>query len=404
MQSILILNSGSSSIKFAVFTADGNGYKTSKKYSGLIDHIITKPLLRIKDSDNKVICDKELNTNNNHNYHDNYEYAIHEILEQLKNYGVEIIAAGHRVVHGAMRYRTATLITPEIFAFLETLNLLAPLHQPYNLKGIKILGTYFNDLPQVACFDTAFHTTCNDLTQLFAIPQSLTDEGVRRYGFHGLSYEYVASCLDSYLPPEKAAGKIIVAHLGQGASMCALKNRKSVATTLSFSALDGLPMGTRCGNIDPGVLLYLMEQHKMDHKQLEKFLFKECGLLGVSGVSSDMRALLQSDNPKAKLAIDLFVYRIGAWIGMLAAELQGLDGLIFTAGIGEHSPYIREKICEKAAWLGAKIDQQKNANNEADIAHKESKLSLNVIPTDEELMIAQHTLKAIQPSQTGFNG
>ena len=200
-----------------------------------------------------------------------------------------------------------------------------------------ILTAKFPNISQVVCFDTAFHTTCNELTQLFAIPKWLTEEGVRRYGFHGLSYEYIATQLDKYLPAGKASGKIIVMHLGQGASMCGMINHKSYTTSLSFSALDGLPMGTRTGSFDPGAMLYLMEHYKMDHKQLEHLLYKESGLLGVSGESSDMRVLLSSNKPDSKLAIDLFVYRVGAWIGTLAAEMQGIDGLVFTAGIGENA-------------------------------------------------------------------
>jgi len=285
------------------------------------------------------------------------------------------------------------LINEEIISYLESLNPLAPLHQPYSLEGIRILRKKFPTIPQLACFDTSFHTTCNPISQLFAIPQKLTEQGIKRYGFHGLSYDYIVSQFECCLPKKKVMGKFIIAHLGSGVSMCAVANQKSVATSLSFSALDGLPMGTRCGNIDPGVLLHLMDHYKMDYKQLEKLLYKESGLLGVSGgISSDMRVLLESDKDEAKLAVELFIYKAAAWIGTLTAELQGLDGLIFTAGIGENAPYIREKICERTAWLGAKIDQDKNNAGKTEIHASDSKLLIYVIPTDEEATIAKNVL------------
>lgn len=368
MQAILTLNSGSSSIKFAVFTHKDN--KLIKIYGGLKELQISK-------------------------YTDAHEIAINTILEELQKIGVKLVAVGHRVIHGAMKYRSATIVNDEIISFLESLSSLAPLHQPYNLRGIEILRAKYPDILQVACFDTAFHATCNELTQLFAIPKWLTEEGVRRYGFHGLSYEYVVSQFDKYLPQEKADGKIIIMHLGQGTSMCGVVNRKSFAVSVGFSALDGLPMGTRSGSFDPGAILYLMQAYKMDHKSLERLLYKESGLLGVSGVSSDMRVLLNSDSPDAKLAIDLFAYRVSGWIGMLAAEMQGLDGLVFTAGIGENAPAVREKICERATWLGAKIDQRGNLKNAACISCSDSKLSIHVIPTDEELMIATSVINAV---------
>jgi acetate kinase len=244
------------------------------------------------------------------------------------------------------------------------------------------------------CFDTSFHTTCNALSQRFAIPKRLHDEGVRRYGFHGLSYGYIVSQFDRYLPVEKREGKMIIAHLGAGASLCAVSGRKSVATSLSFSALDGLPMGTRCGNIDPGAILYLMETHQMDHAALVQLLYKESGLLGLSnGLSADMRELERSNSPDAKFAIDVFVYKIAGWMGMLAAELQGLDGLIFTAGMGENSAHVRAEICQRMAWLGAEIDLAKNARHETAIHAANSRLSIHVIPTDEEQMIAAETLR-----------
>lgn len=388
MPSILVINAGSATIKFAVFNIINNEVK--KTYRGLVDKITTQPTIEIKLQEQKILAEKLIIPDQV----DPYEHAFHSILSWLKQRNIEIIAAGHRVAHGK-KYPHSMPINDEVVDYLSTLNPLAPLHQPYSLKGIRILRELFPNLPQLACFDTSFHATCNPVSQLFAIPKYLTQEGLRRYGFHGLSYEYIVSQFDRYLPCEKTMGKFIIAHLGGGASMCAVANKKSVATTLSFSALDGLPMGTRCGNIDPGALLYLMETHNMGYKQLEKLLYKESGLLGVSGLSSDMRVLLGSDNEDAKLAVDLFVYKTAAWIGMLTAELQGLDGLIFTAGIGENAAYIREKICERCAWLGAKIDKNKNTAGNIEIHDAESKLLIYVIPTDEEETIAKDTLAYI---------
>ncbi|OGT06600.1 MAG: hypothetical protein A2103_00705 [Gammaproteobacteria bacterium GWF2_41_13] len=395
MKAILTLNAGSSSIKFAVFSVENNTLQ--KIYAGFVDNVLKKPVMHIKSSTQGEKISIHLSTlSKNSQYVDPYERAIRDILDWLSQHNLEIIAAGHRLIHGSTKYRESVVITPEIYTFVEKFNPLAPLHQPYNLRGYSIVREINPDLLQVFCFDTSFHTTCNELSQHFALPKHLHEEGVRRYGFHGLSYAYVVSQFDHYLPEAIRDGKIIIAHLGAGASMCAIHQRKSVATTLSFSALDGLPMGTRCGNIDPGVLLYLMEAHQMDHQELSQLLYRESGLLGLSGgISADMRDLENSDSPDAQLAIDVFAYKIAAWIGMLAAELQGLDGLIFTAGIGENSALVREKICARAAWLGAKIDPRKNVSHASVIHAEDSRLSIHVIPTNEELMIAQETLRLL---------
>lgn len=391
MRSILTLNAGSGTIKFSVFAIESNSIK--KIFSGLIDKVIDNPYLKITKIATNEVNTKDLTTELKRKNDDPYEFAILNILTWLKQHDIEIVAAGHRVTHGGTKYQHATVATAEIAAYLETLIPLTPLHQPHNLKGYKIMQKKFPEILQVFCFDTSFHTTCNKLSQMFAIPKRLTEEGIRRYGFHGLSYEFIVSQFDKYLPAEKVNGKVIVAHLGQGASMCAIENKKSVATTLSFTALDGLPMGTRCGCFDPGAMLYLMQQDNMDHKQLEQLLYKESGLLGVSGISSDMRVLLESDHPDAKLAVDLFVYKTAGWIGMLAAELQGLNAIIFTGGIGQNAAYVREKICERAAWLGVKIDPTNNAKHGPEINAKDSKVSVFVIPTDEEATIAKDTFK-----------
>lgn len=396
MDAILTLNAGSSSIKFSVFGII-NG-RLEKCYSGIVDSVLSKPILKVKiaKTDEKFsIALSELDKNSHHD--DPYERAIHDILDWLSQHEMNIVAAGHRVAHGGSRFKHSVLASQETLTYLQTLNSLAPLHQPFNVNGCLVLRSIYPDLLQAVCFDTSFHTECNELSQRFAIPKWLYEEGVRRYGFHGLSYGYVVSQFDEYLAKDKANGKIIIAHLGAGASMCAVDRKKSIATTLSFSALDGLPMGTRCGNIDPGVLLYLMETHRMGLKELMNLLYKESGLLGLSGkISADMRELEASDSPDARLAIDVFCYKIGMWIGTLASELQGLDGIVFTAGIGENSSLVREKISGYAGWLGAKLDQAKNKQNEHSIHASDSRLALHVIPTNEELMIAEDTFRLYQ--------
>ena len=294
------------------------------------------------------------------------------------------------MVHGGVDYAAPVRIDREVVAQLETLVPLAPLHQPHNLAPIRSLLERRPQLPQVACFDTAFHRSNPPLAQMFALPAELTESGVRRYGFHGISYEYIASVLPQF--DERAArGKTIVLHLGNGASMCALQAGASVASTMGFTALDGLPMGTRCGAIDPGVLLYLMDAHKMDARALEQLLYHQSGLLGVSGISSDMRALLASREPHARLAIDLYCYRIGREIGSLAAALGGLDALVFTGGIGANAVAIRERVCRDAAWLGVELDPAANAARGPRISTPGARASAWSIPTNEELMIALHT-------------
>lgn len=391
-QAILTLNSGSSSIKFAIFKIQQK--QAQKEYVGIVTNIISKPHLKIKSIHGETILDKEIQESDDEK--DPYKQSTNEILDWLQNKNINIIAAGHRVAHGGTQYNSAIIVDQKALDFLETLAPLAPLHQIYNLNGIKILSEKFPNLLQIACFDTAFHTTCNPLSQLFALPKWLTKKGVRRYGFHGLSYSYIVSQLPKYLPQEQVDGNFIIAHLGQGATMCAIHNRKSVATSIGFSALDGLPMGTRCGSLDAGVVLYLLDQEKMNYAEIERTLYKESGLLGVSGgISSDMKELLESNDPDAKTAIDLFVYRISIWIGTLAAELQGLDGIIFTGGIGENAAFIREQVCERIGWIGAKIDRDSNNNGQHKLHQKDSRLLLYMIPTDEETTIAEETVQIL---------
>jgi acetate kinase len=303
---------------------------------------------------------------------------------------------GHRVVHGGIRHSKPARVTPELLAELEELVPLAPLHEPHNLAPIRTAMEISPELPQVACFDTAFHRTAPELEQAFALPYTLYDEGVRRYGFHGLSYEYIASVLPERAP-EIAEGRVIVAHLGNGCSACAMQARRSIATTMGFTALDGIPMGTRCGALDPGVLLHLLQQKAMTADALVDLLYRRSGMLGLSGVSSDFRELLASGEPRARFAIDFFCYNIARHIGSLAAALGGLDGLVFTAGVGENAAAIRNKICEACAWLGLELDAAANNQHQTRISTPNSRVAAFVIRTDENLMIARHA-RALIPS------
>ncbi|HRE55688.1 MAG TPA: acetate/propionate family kinase, partial [Candidatus Competibacter sp.] len=299
---------------------------------------------------------------------------------------VKIGAVGHRVVHGGLSYDRAVQVDEGVIADLERLIPLAPLHQPHNLASIRALAEVAPELPQVACFDTAFHRAQPRVAQLFALPRALLDSGVRRYGFHGLSYEYIARRLPDYMP----AGKVVVAHLGSGASLCALQDGRSVESTMGFTAVDGLPMGTRTGALDPGVVLYLLQERGYDARAIEKLLYKESGLLGVSGISNDMRDLLESDDPNAAEAVELFVYHVGKHAAALASALEGLDALVFTAGIGENAAAVRERVCRRLEWLGVRLDPEANRRGGPRISTEASPVSVWVIPTDEERMIALH--------------
>jgi acetate kinase len=390
---LLVINAGSSSIKFAVYQTQAQSGDLTVEFSGAVDGIGVQPLFGVKDSQGQpvwkqAVASAELQ---------NHAQAIALIQAWLDGQGISdsLAAVGHRVVHGGKQYSEPTQVTEAILTELERLVPLAPLHQPHNLAAIRAIAQMNPDLPQVACFDTAFHRTQPVLAQQFALPMSFTDEGVLRYGFHGLSYEYIASSLSDFAP-ELVSARVVVAHLGNGASLCALKQGQSVATTMGFSPLDGLVMGSRCGNIDPGVLLYLMREHGMDADGLQQLLYYQSGLLGVSGISSDMRLLLDSDDPQAVLAVDLFVYRIVREIGSLIAALGGLDGLVFTGGIGENSAPIRAKIIQQLAWLGITLDEEANEQACDRISTIDSGVSAWVLPTDENLMIAQHVLQTVQ--------
>jgi acetate kinase len=389
---LLVINAGSSSIKFAIYQKDALSAQLIADAAGQIEGIGSQPSFTVKNSSDEALADRTLSVDEAHDH----TGAITIIRAWLREYFADgtLLAVGHRVVHGGQRYSAPVLIDATILAELETLVPLAPLHQPQNLATISALLETMPSLPQVACFDTAFHRTQPDVAQRFAIPRRFAEEGIRHYGFHGLSYEYVASMLPR-LEPSLAGGRIIVAHLGSGASLCALDKGQSIATTMGFSPLDGLVMGTRCGAIDPGVLLFLMDRHGMDARALEQLLYYESGLLGVSGISNDMRTLLASDDPRAQEAIEQFVYRVGREIGSLAAALGGLDALVFTGGIGEHSAEIREKVCHQAAWLGLEFDDSANEATATRISRLNSKVSAWIVPTDENLMIAKHTLRQV---------
>jgi acetate kinase len=390
MDTILVVNAGSSSVKFQVFSVEGEG-KLRRLIKGQMDGIGSRPRLRASGADSDPMADRAYPIEAVPDVPAAMGIAGGWLRDELR---ITPMAVGHRVVHGGPDYDRPVLIDHGVVARLERFVALAPLHQPHNLAPIRSLLANFPALPQVACFDTAFHRTHDAVADYYAIPHQLHAEGVRRYGFHGLSYEYVAKTLPQ-VAPETAKGRVIVAHLGSGASMCALKGGRSIESTMGFTALDGLPMGTRPGQIDPGVLLYLISEKGMSASNAQNFLYRDCGLKGLSGISNDMRELEASDDPKAKLAVDYFVYRIGLNAGMLAAALQGLDAFVFTAGIGENSVRIRARIADQLRWLGATLDEAENSRHARLISRSDSRIPVYVIPTDEELMIAQHTLSLL---------
>jgi acetate kinase len=385
---VLVLNAGSSSLKFSVFEVAAG--QLALQLKGQIEGIGTAPRFVAKGAGGEEIGSRTWADGNPLGHSGAIAYLV-DFLGQRRA-DSRLVAVGHRVVHGGMDYAQAVRVAPEVIAKLGRLAALAPLHQPHNLAPIEIVARLRPELPQVACFDTAFHRAQPEVAQAFALPPSITERGVRRYGFHGLSYEYIADVLPQ-VDPKAAAGRTVVAHLGNGSSMCAMVGARSVASTMGFTAVDGLPMGTRCGNLDPGVVLYLMDELGMDARAIESLIYKQSGLLGVSGISSDMRMLLASDDPRARAAIDLFCYRLGRELGSLAAAAGGLDALVFTAGIGEHAPAIRERLCRDAAWLGVELDPAANRSGGPRISTAGSKVAVWVIPTNEELMIARHTLQ-----------
>jgi acetate kinase len=384
---ILVLNAGSSSIKFSLFSRRGG--ELALVAGGQVEGLTTTPVFTARDGAGSPAGERRWPAGARLGH----EGALAHITDWIKGrYGSDhrLAAVGHRVVHGGSEHAAPVEIDDAVLAKLQALIPLAPLHLPHNLAPIRLLLERSPGLPQIACFDTAMHRSMPLLEQMYALPSALDEAGVRRYGFHGLSYEYIASVLPE-VDPRAARGKTVVLHLGNGASLCALDEGRSVATTMGFSTLDGVPMGTRSGALDPGVLLYLMDERGMDARALEDLLYRRSGLLGVSGVSSDMRALLESHQPRAALAIDLFVHRIGRELGSLTAALGGLDAIVFTAGIGEHAAPIREKVCRHAAWLGLELDPVANETHGPRISTTTSRIAAWVIPTNEELMIARHT-------------
>jgi acetate kinase len=381
----LVLNAGSSSLKFCVFHRPEDAWRLASR--GQIDGIGTNPRIRATDGDGLKIVDGPASQEI-----PDGRAALDYLAAWLRLiYGqAKLVGVGHRVVHGGAKYALPVIVTPEVLADLHRLVPLAPLHQPYNLAAIEAVRDRLGGVPQVACFDTSFHRGQPALAQLIPLPASIRRAGVQRYGFHGLSYEYIASVLPREAP-EISRGRVIVAHLGSGASVCAMRDRRSVDSSLGFTALDGLCMGTRPGSIDPGVILYLFQGLRLSVEEVESILYTKSGLLGISEISNDMRALLASSQSAARLAVDYFVYRCAKEIGALAAVLQGIDGLVFTAGIGENSPEIRERICKACAWLGVDLDAQANKIGTPRISTPDSEVSVWVIPTNEELMIARQT-------------
>jgi acetate kinase len=395
MDTILVVNAGSSSVKFQVFAVDGDG-RLLRRVKGQMDGIGSRPRLRATEANGNPLVDRAYTLEKVQDV----SAALTVAGDWLRDeFGVTPLAVGHRVVHGGPDCDRPVFVDHAVVTRLERLTSLAPLHQPYNLAPIRSILQNLPKLPQVACFDTGFHRGHDALADHYAIPRSLHAEGVRRYGFHGLSYEFIAKAMPR-VAPDLAGGRVIVAHLGSGASMCALKAGASVESTMGFSALDGLAMGTRPGQIDPGVLLYLMSEKGMSASDLQNFLYRDCGLKGLSGISNDMRELEASKDPDAAFAIDYFVYRIGLNAGMLAAALQGVDAFVFTGGIGENSAGIRARIAEKLAWLGVTLDPAENSGHAQLISRPDSRVAVYVIPTDEELMIAQHTLLLLMSKQS----
>ncbi|MET4386081.1 acetate kinase [Bradyrhizobium sp. F1.4.3] len=387
MDTILVVNADPSSIKFQIYSVEGDG-RLRQQLKGRMDGIGNRPRLRANGAGGYPLADRAYPIEAVPDVAAAMDIANAWLRDELR---IHPIAIGHRVVHGGPDHDSPVLIDHGVVARLERFIALAPLHQPHNLAPIRSILANFPTLPQVACFDTAFHRTHAAVADHYAIPRRLYVEGVRRYGFHGLSYEYIAKNLPR-IAPKIATGRVIVAHLGSSASMCALSGGRSIESTMGFSALDGLPMGSRPGQIDPGVVLYLISEKGMSASKVQDLLYGECGLKGLSGVSSDMRELEASEDTNAKLAIDYFAYRIGLNAGMLAAALQGLDAFVFTAGIGENSASIRARVAEQLAWLGVKLDVAENARHSQLISSSTSLIPVYVVSSDEGLMIARHTL------------
>ena len=395
---VVTLNAGSSSIKFALYEADG----TLRALAiGLVEMVGEDRHIVVRDGAGAVMHEVTWSPAPGARFH---REALQRVLawRQATFPDANVIAAGHRVVHGGTRYAAPVLVTGEVLAYLETLNPLAPLHQPHNLAGIRAAQEAWPHVQQVACFDTAFHRAHPFVNDVFALPRRYYDKGVRRYGFHGLSYEYVTGKLRE-MEPLYAQGRVVAAHLGNGASMCAIRDGLSVASSMGFTALDGLPMGTRCGQVDPGVLLFMMAQEGMDANAIRDLLYKDSGLKGLSGVSHDMRELEASDDPHAAEAIEYFVFRIRRELGGLAAVLEGLDAMVFCGGIGEHAWHVRERVLEGMEWIGIELDRTANRASAPIISSQRSRVRVFIIPTDEEAMIVRHTLAVLDAGAGAAN-
>lgn len=392
MDAILVINSGSSSIKFSAFSAVSGALEPF--VSGKLEELYTAPHFEAKRGNGEVIDDKHWPDGERLGH----DKAISFLLDWLRAHGEgthHLLGVGHRIVHGGDHYLAPVRVNAQVLEQLDALVPLAPLHQPHNLSAVRSIAALNAQLPQVACFDTAFHGTQAPIVTRYALPSDVTRRGVRRYGFHGLSYEYIARVLPDY-DAKAASGRTIALHLGNGASMTAMHRGRSVASSMGFTAVEGIPMGTRSGSLDPGVILWMIDEAKMTTREVSDLLYKHSGLLGVSGIASDMRTLLESDAPAAAEAVELFCYRISRELGSLTAALGGLDAIVFTAGIGERAVPVRERVCELAAWLGVKIDRAANAKHGPKISASDSAIDVWVIPTDEERMIAQHTLDCLE--------
>jgi acetate kinase len=385
---IVVLNAGSSSIKFCTYRREGAGL--ARGLRGQVQGLGARPLLTVKHGA-EVIEERELSASPV-DHVDALGFLLGFLQSKMREQ--RIVAVGHRVVHGGLEFMAPTRVDAGVLEKLERYVPLAPLHQPHNLAAIQLMLGRLPGVPQVACFDTAFHRTIPEVAQLFALPPRFASAGVRRYGFHGLSYESIASMLPA-IDDVAAKGRTVVLHLGNGASMCAMHAGRSVATTMGFTAVEGLPMGTRSGSIDPGVLLFMFDELGMDVRDVERLLYEESGLLGMSGISSDMRVLLASEDPAASLAVDVFVYRIRRELGSLAAALGGLDAVVFTGGIGENQPEVRRRVCSDAGWLGVELDAAANSHGERRISTVGSRTTAWVVPTDEELVIASHVIAVL---------
>ncbi len=392
---ILVLNAGSSSLKFALFSTDQTLEGIQRFYHGQFRNLDGKAHFSVADARNDTLMDAPAGIGN-------HEQAIDHLLrwmdEHLQEY--ELVAAGHRIVHGGSRFERPVRIDPDVLEQLRAFVPLAPLHMPHNLAAIEALRKTLPGLKQVACFDTAFHRGMQRLEQIYALPREWLDKGVRRYGFHGLSYEYIAAVLPHHLG-EQARGRVIVAHLGHGASLCAMRDGRSIATTMGFTPLDGVPMATRPGHLDPGIITWMIRQAGLSVTEVDDLLNHHSGLSGLSGSSGDMQELLADHRPEAIEAVDYFVHHTHRAIGSLAAALGGLDALVFTAGIGENAPSIRERICDKASWLGIAFDAVANTENRVRISLPQSRVSVWCIPTDEEAVIARHTFSLISAGRQG---